>query len=64
VLVEFEFDTREEKAAFKMPWFCLADVTKEDFVAGAALLRQELPGNRTSSQEIQLYEDYPEGITQ
>lgn len=37
VLVEFEFETAEAKAAFTMPDFCLADVTQEDFVAGGVL---------------------------
>ncbi len=37
VLVDFEFDSVEEKDAFRMPEFCLADVTQEEFLAGGAL---------------------------
>jgi CYTH domain-containing protein len=37
VLVDFEFKSSEEKKAFKMPDFCLADVTQETFVAGGML---------------------------
>jgi adenylate cyclase len=37
VIVEFEFDTPEEKDAFVKPDFCLADVTQEDFIAGGVL---------------------------
>jgi len=34
VLVDFEFEKEEEKNAFVMPDFCLADVTFEEFIAG------------------------------
>lgn len=37
VLVDFEFDTQEEKDAFTMPDFCLVDVTQEEFIAGGML---------------------------
>ncbi|MEW5955482.1 MAG: hypothetical protein AB1626_03020 [Candidatus Micrarchaeota archaeon] len=37
VLVDFEFSSPEEKAAFETPEFCLTDVTQEDFVAGGML---------------------------
>jgi adenylate cyclase len=37
VVVEVEFDTEEEKAGFKMPDFCLVDVTQEEFIAGGML---------------------------
>ena len=37
ILIDFEFATIEEKDAFKMPFFCLADVTQEEFVAGGML---------------------------
>lgn len=37
VLADFEFDDRDEQLAFKMPDFCLADVTQEAFVAGGML---------------------------
>ena len=36
-LVDFEFDKQEELDSFKMPDFCLADVTQEDFIAGGML---------------------------
>ncbi len=37
VLVDFEFKSADEKAAFKMPDFCLAEVTQEKFAAGGML---------------------------
>lgn len=37
VLIDFEFDTIEEKSTFKMPSIALADVTQEDFIAGGLL---------------------------
>lgn len=37
VLVDFEFDTLEEKESFEMPDFSLADVTQEEFIAGGML---------------------------
>ena len=37
VLADFEFETREEQVAFKMPDFCLADVTQDEAVAGGFL---------------------------
>lgn len=37
ILIDFEFKTNEEKEAFKPPFFCLADVTQEDFIAGGIL---------------------------
>jgi len=36
-IVDFEFDSSEEKAEFKMPDFCLADVTQEKGTAGGIL---------------------------
>jgi len=36
-LVDFEFNSVEEKNNFVMPNFCLADVTQEEFVAGGFL---------------------------
>lgn len=41
VLVDFEFDNAEEKDNFKMPDFCLADVTQDDFIAGGMLCGKE-----------------------
>jgi len=37
VLVDFEFEKEDEKDEFKMPDFCLADVTYEEFTAGGML---------------------------
>lgn len=37
VLIEFEFPDETACAAFGVPDFCIADVTQEDFVAGAYL---------------------------
>ena len=37
VLVDVEFTTLEEKKAFTMPPFCLAEVTQESFIAGGML---------------------------
>jgi CYTH domain-containing protein len=36
-LADFEFRTLEEKRAFRMPSFCLAEVTQEEFLAGGML---------------------------
>ncbi len=37
VLVDFEFENEQQKNAFQMPDFCLADVTEEEFLAGGKL---------------------------
>ncbi|MBN2459821.1 hypothetical protein JXB28_06055 [Candidatus Woesearchaeota archaeon] len=37
VVIDFEFETDEDKDNFKMPGFCLADVTQEEFIAGGML---------------------------
>jgi adenylate cyclase len=37
ILVDFEFKTLKEKDSFKMPDFCLVDVTQEKFLAGGML---------------------------
>jgi adenylate cyclase len=37
ILVDFEFDTGEQKRVFQMPDFCLADVTAEKYIAGGML---------------------------
>jgi len=34
VVIDFEFEKEEEKDAFKMPDFCLVDITPEEFIAG------------------------------
>ena len=37
VVVDFEFNSREEMQKFKMPEFCLVDVTQDEWVAGGVL---------------------------
>jgi len=37
VVIDFEFKREEDKSAFLMPEFCLADVTQETFIAGDVL---------------------------
>ena len=37
VLVDFEFEVMRDKDNFKMPDFCLADVTQEVFIAGGVI---------------------------
>jgi CYTH domain-containing protein len=37
IVIEFEFKNVEEMNSFKMPDFCLADVSQEDFIAGGML---------------------------
>jgi len=37
VVIDFEFDTEEEKNSFIMPDFCLADITTETFIAGGII---------------------------
>lgn len=37
VVIDFEFDTVEEKNNFQVPDFCLAEVTQEDFIAGGII---------------------------
>ncbi|RMF54978.1 hypothetical protein D6745_03525 [Candidatus Woesearchaeota archaeon] len=37
VLVDFEFESEEQKNSFKMPDFCLADVTGEELIAGGVI---------------------------
>ncbi len=39
VLVDFEFSSYKEMSKFKIPDFCLADVTNEEFIAGGVLCR-------------------------
>jgi CYTH domain-containing protein len=34
IVVDFEFNSVEEKNAFQMPEFCLVDITQEEFIAG------------------------------
>ena len=33
-MIDFEFETVEEKNAFRIPEFCLIDITQEEFIAG------------------------------
>jgi len=37
VVVDFEFNTEEEKENFEMPDFCLVDITQEQFIAGGMI---------------------------
>lgn len=37
VLIDVEFDSKEEKKTFIAPDFCLADITQEEFIAGGYL---------------------------
>lgn len=37
VLIDFEFETIEEKNSFEMPEFCLVEVTQEKFLAGGMI---------------------------
>jgi len=37
VLIDFEFSSEKDKDEFKMPDFCLVDVTQEEFLAGGML---------------------------
>ena len=37
VVIDFEFDSKEEKDSFEMPNFCAADITQEQFVAGGLI---------------------------
>jgi len=37
VVVDFEFNTLDERDSFTMPDFCLADVTQDLFIAGGML---------------------------
>lgn len=37
VLIDFEFETIEDKAAFKPPGYCLADVTQQQLILGSHL---------------------------
>lgn len=42
VLVDFEFSNAEEMNDFKMPDFCLADVTEEEIIAGGVLSHETM----------------------
>jgi len=37
VIIDFEFETSEEKNTFEMPDFCLANITQEEFIAGGMI---------------------------
>ncbi len=37
VVVDFEFNSENEKDSFAMPDFCLVDITQESFIAGGIL---------------------------
>lgn len=42
VLIEFEFENREDFLNFSMPDFCLADVTQEECFAGGVLCHESI----------------------
>ncbi len=42
VLIDFEFKNKKESNNFKIPNFCLADVTEEENIAGGVLCRHSL----------------------
>lgn len=37
IIVDFEFETIEEKDSFEIPNFCSVDITQEDFIAGGMI---------------------------
>ncbi len=37
IVVDFEFDTVEDKEAFQLPDFCSAEITHEEFIAGGMI---------------------------
>lgn len=37
VVIDFEFENKEEKDAFKMPDFCVVNITNEEFTAGGII---------------------------
>lgn len=41
ILVDFEFSTTEEKNNFKMPNFCLAEITQKNLLLGELLCRKK-----------------------
>ena len=53
VLVDFEFGSKEEKDAFKMPGFCLVDVTQEDFIAGGLLAGKKYEDIKASLEHLE-----------
>jgi CYTH domain-containing protein len=42
-IAEFEFNDYSDMNSFKMPEFCLADVTQEEFIAGGVLCGKSYP---------------------
>jgi len=56
VLIDFEFDNKETMDSFKMPKFCLADVTQDDFIAGGMLCGKSY---KEIEEKLALY-DYKE----
>ncbi|MFT4311467.1 MAG: hypothetical protein ACMXX7_02465 [Candidatus Woesearchaeota archaeon] len=37
IVIDFEFETKEQKENFEIPNFCLADITQEEFIAGGMI---------------------------
>lgn len=56
VTADFEFETREELDSFKLPSFCLADVSEEDFIAAGLLAGKSYADIET---ELAKYDYHP-----
>ncbi len=52
VLVDFEFDTKKRKDDFKIPNFCLLDVTEKKFMAGGMLCGKNYKDIETKLQKL------------
>jgi CYTH domain-containing protein len=52
VVIDFEFKTETEKNSFKMPDFCLIDITQEKFIAGGVLAGKNLDNLNAKLQEF------------
>jgi adenylate cyclase len=52
VVVDFEFKTIEEKNNFKMPKFCLTDITQEVFVAGGMVCGKSYEDIKNNLEEF------------
>ena len=60
IVVDFEFDSMEEKESFEMPDFCLADVTNEVFIAGGMVCGksyEDIENNLKKSNYVKLFLD-------
>jgi CYTH domain-containing protein len=52
VVIDFEFDNEDEKELFKMPDFCLADITQETFIAGGVLAGKSISDIKNELQKF------------